>query len=221
MAGADVAQSSKAEKSKGGRRKKRRIHIRIDMTPMVDIVMLLLIFYMVTTVFSMPQAMEINLPSEDEIQDVEVAESKLLTFWVDGENRFFWTRGNPAKNLPQLIPSSTPPGDTTGYQVDVDSLRSIMISLNREVPKLNTLMKIHPDAQYQSMVDFLDEVDMLERSWNAAIAEQKGVKVDKLTKEDRFSYRYAMDDWQDVDDRIVQESLAATMQEEQAALGGE
>ena len=45
-------------------KKKRRVAIRIDMTPMVDIAFLLLIFYMVTTVFSMPQAMEINLPPE-------------------------------------------------------------------------------------------------------------------------------------------------------------
>ena len=75
MSGGEVAQSAKAEKGKGGRRKKRRISIKIDMTPMVDIVMLLLIFYMVTTVFSMPQAMEINLPPEDE-QDKDVRDTK-------------------------------------------------------------------------------------------------------------------------------------------------
>ena len=39
------------------------------MTPMVDIAFLLLIFYMVTTVFAMPQAMEINLPKPEEIDN--------------------------------------------------------------------------------------------------------------------------------------------------------
>jgi biopolymer transport protein ExbD len=41
--------------------------IRIDMTPMVDIAFLLLVFFMVTTVFRLPQAMEINLPPEVEV----------------------------------------------------------------------------------------------------------------------------------------------------------
>ena len=57
----------------GFRRPKRRISIRIDMTPMVDIAFLLLIFYMVSTVFAMPQAMEINLPPADQEQEVDEA----------------------------------------------------------------------------------------------------------------------------------------------------
>ena len=63
MAGEVAERSSKGGK-KGLRRPKRRVAIRIDMTPMVDIAFLLLIFYMVTTVFAMPQAMEINLPPD-------------------------------------------------------------------------------------------------------------------------------------------------------------
>jgi biopolymer transport protein ExbD len=38
--------------------------VRIDMTPMVDVAFLLLIFFMVTTVFRTPQALEINLPPD-------------------------------------------------------------------------------------------------------------------------------------------------------------
>jgi len=209
MAGGAVAERSKPTKGKGGRRPKRRIHIRIDMTPMVDIVMLLLIFYMVTTVFSMPQAMEINLPSDLETEEVEVAESKLLTIRVDGENRFFWNTGDPAKHLPQLLPSGTPPGDTTGYRVDSDSLRMLLKNLNYDIPKLNTLILIRKDAKYSAMVDVLDEIDLLERSWNAATAEQLGKKVDELTGDEKFSYRYAMGDWEDRDDRIIDAAVAA------------
>jgi len=211
MAGGAVAESSKSEKGKGGRRKKRRLNIRIDMTPMVDIVMLLLIFYMVTTVFSMPQAMEINLPPEKDTESVEVAESKLLTIRIDGEDRFFWNIGDPAKNLPQLIPSDRPAGDTLGYEVDSDSLRSVLVNLNRDIPKLNTLILIKNDARYNSMVDILDEIDLLERSWNAQRARDLGKKVDELNKDEKFSYRYAMGKWEDRDDRIVQAALAATM----------
>ena len=208
MAG-EVVQREKAGKGKGHRRPKRRIAIRIDMTPMVDIAFLLLIFYMVSTVFSMPQAMEINLPPEDQQVDVEVAESNLLTIRIDGMNRFFWNIGNPAKNLPQLVPSEKPTTDTGGYVVRADTLRSLLVSLNRENPKLSTLILIRKDARYNAMVDILDEIDILERSWNAAKAKELNKKVEDLTEEEKFSYRYAMGSWEDSDDRIVEAALAA------------
>jgi len=44
-------------------KKKRRLSIRIDMTPMVDIAFLLLIFYMSTTQFKPPEKKSVNLPS--------------------------------------------------------------------------------------------------------------------------------------------------------------
>ena len=43
--------------------KKRRVAIRIDMTPMVDIAFLLLIFYMATTTFKPPEARAVELPA--------------------------------------------------------------------------------------------------------------------------------------------------------------
>ncbi|MFH2035748.1 MAG: biopolymer transporter ExbD [Candidatus Zixiibacteriota bacterium] len=213
--GGEVVEREKKGGGKGGRRPKRRISIRIDMTPMVDIAFLLLIFYMVSTVFSMPQAMEINLPPEDQREDVDVAECKLLTIRVDGENRFFWNICNPADSLPRLIPDASNPDDTTGYKVDADSLRNILVNLNREIPKLSTLILINDKAKYNAMVDVLDEIDLLERSWNAAIAEENGIKVEDLNKEEyrskKFSYRYAMGKWEDRDDRIVETALAAAM----------
>ena len=63
MAG-EVAERAAKGPKKGLRRPKRRLAIRIDMTPMVDIAFLLLIFYMVSTVFAMPQAMESPWPRE-------------------------------------------------------------------------------------------------------------------------------------------------------------
>ena len=44
------------------KKKKRRIGIILDMTPMVDIAILLLIFYMATTQFKPPQTREVTLP---------------------------------------------------------------------------------------------------------------------------------------------------------------
>jgi len=56
-------------------KKKRRISIRIDMTPMVDIAFLLLIFYMATTSFKPPEARAVDLPeshSQIELPDKDI-----------------------------------------------------------------------------------------------------------------------------------------------------
>ena len=44
-------------------KKKRRVGIKIDMTPMVDIAFLLLIFYMSTTQFKPPEKKTVTLPT--------------------------------------------------------------------------------------------------------------------------------------------------------------
>ena len=66
---AEIDTGGREQKSSGGLlgviRKKSRVGIHMDMTPMVDIAFLLLIFFMVTTVFRPPLAMEINLPESD------------------------------------------------------------------------------------------------------------------------------------------------------------
>ena len=212
MAGEVVERAAKGAKK--GRRPKRRISIRIDMTPMVDIAFLLLIFYMVSTVFSMPQAMEINLPSaEEEETVVEIKESNLLTIRVDGESRYWWNvaRANP-DNLPKLLPTRANKPDTVDYAFNSDTVQGLLLEQNRTNPRLNTLVLIHPDAKYEDMVNILDEIDVIERSWNARIAQDVGKKVKDLTKEDgKFSYRYAIGDWETRDDRVMAEAAAAAV----------
>src|SRR6266540_7474659 len=77
------------KKGKGIHRPKRRVGIRIDMTPMVDVAFLLLIFFMVTTVFRTPQALEINLPPDPNAK-VEVNEKNVLTIRVVPDERSYW-----------------------------------------------------------------------------------------------------------------------------------
>ncbi|MEW5922663.1 MAG: biopolymer transporter ExbD [Candidatus Zixiibacteriota bacterium] len=195
---------------KSGRRgsKKRRIPARTDMTAMVDIVMLLLIFYMVTTVFMMPQAMEINMP-ENTRERIPVKWSKVLTFRIDGNNHFMWNVGDPAEKLPQMIPSIPDKNQSDKFLVDSDSLRAILWNLNHQIDSLNTVIKISPDARYTAMVDLLDEIDYLEWRWNMQAAVMLGKAPEELTRDERFSYRYAIDVWEDTDDRIADAVLSA------------
>jgi biopolymer transport protein ExbD len=84
MGAVDIGGGKERGKKKGKKRK-RRVGIRIDMTPMVDVAFLLLIFFMVTTVFRTPQALEINLPPKD--VQVPIAESNVLTIRVLPDDR--------------------------------------------------------------------------------------------------------------------------------------
>ena len=128
---------------KGGKKKKRRVGVHIDMTPMVDVCMLLLTFFMMTTVFNMPQTMELNLPPDDKVH-VEVAESALMTLRVSSNFTIYWNVGND----PKL------------QRVEFKELRKFLIERLRSNPKLITLIKIDRMATYNNMVDFLDEVNL-------------------------------------------------------------
>src|SRR5215510_8355076 len=92
-------------------RKKRRLGVRIDMTPMVDVAFLLLIFFMVTTVFRTPKALEINLPPKDLKQDVGKSKTFLIRvladgrlYWQDGASTQPWTRSSVAQLKVVLAP---------------------------------------------------------------------------------------------------------------------
>ncbi len=142
MGSVDLAGPSSKGKKKGLRRPKRRINIRLDMTPMVDIAFLLLIFYMVSTIFSEPQAMEINLPPETK---VPVKESKVLTVRVDEYNNLY-------VNMSQEDPVPIP----------FDSLTARLIDENQKTADLITLIKLNKLAKYSKMVDIIDDIEVIE-----------------------------------------------------------
>ena len=133
--------SSKKGKKKGFGRPKRRLGIRIDMTPMVDVAFLLLIFFMVTTVFRTPQALEINLPPDKETK-VDVAESKVLTVRVLPDHRAYYRRG-------------TDPWARTR----VEDLTRVFTSY-RGNKDIVVLIKIDREARFDSMVHIIDELDL-------------------------------------------------------------
>lgn len=132
---------SHGKTAKGFHRPKRRVAIRIDMTPMVDVAFLLLIFFMVTTVFRTPQALEINLPPDKDVK-IEVAESKVLTVRVLPDNRAYWKRG-------------TDPWART----EVPNLGDVLKPF-RGNKELVVLIKIDREAKFNNMVDIIDELDL-------------------------------------------------------------
>lgn len=144
MGAVDTPQPRQAKgKGKGFHRPKRRVGIRIDMTPMVDVAFLLLIFFMVTTVFRTPQALEINLPPDNDTP-AEIAESKVLQLRVLGDDRIFWKRG--AKEDPWT-------------RTVAASMKDVLKPLTGN-NELVVLIKIDREARFDNMVTIIDQLDI-------------------------------------------------------------
>ena len=148
MGAVDTPDRSSGKKGKGlsGRRPKRRVGIKMDMTPMVDVAFLLLIFFMVTTVFRTPKALEINLPPKD--AKVEVAESKTLTLRILADGRLYWKRG-----------ASTNPWVRSA----VGELKNVLSPFNGQ-NELIVVVKIDREAEFENLVNALDELHVAKLS---------------------------------------------------------
>jgi biopolymer transport protein ExbD len=92
MGAVDSAGPRGHDKKKGKKKKKHRVGVRIDNTPMVDVAFLLLTFFMLTTTMNKPQTMEINLPPSNDVT-VEVAQSNLMTLRVKEDGAIYWNIG--------------------------------------------------------------------------------------------------------------------------------
>ena len=126
------------KKGLGIRRQKRRVGIRIDMTPMVDVAFLLLIFFMVTTVFRTPKALEINLPPKDAKVDVKVSNTLVMRILADG--RLYWKRG-----------------DTPFNRSSVDQLKDVLQPFAGQ-NEIIVVVNIDRETEFEHMVDVLDEL---------------------------------------------------------------
>ena len=129
------------DKKKKKHKKMRRLGIRLDMTPMVDVAFLLLTFFMLTTTMSRPQTMEINIPPGE--SKVEVAMSNLLTLLVKEDGSIYWNIG------------VEPP-----QKVEYKALRQLMVGKLQQNPKLITLIKVDRKGKYHMMVDIMDELNL-------------------------------------------------------------
>ena len=84
------------EQGKGGGKQKKK-DVRVDFTPMVDMMMLLITFFMLCTSLAKPQTMELSMPSNDKNltdQDRTVTkESYTITIYCTADNQLYYVAG--------------------------------------------------------------------------------------------------------------------------------
>jgi len=164
MGAVDTPQRDRGgKKKKGAHRPKRRVGIRIDMTPMVDVAFLLLIFFMVTTVFRTPQALEINLPPDPNAK-VEVNQENVITITVLPDQRSYWRHAKDP-----------------WVRTEVNKLTDVFKTY-RSNDKIIVLIKIDREAKFDYMVHIIDELDLakMTRFSLATLTPEEKAEVEKL-----------------------------------------
>ena len=111
------------------------------MTPMVDVAFLLLIFFMVTTVFRTPQALEINLPPKEDVK-VDIGISKVLEVRLLPDGRAYWRDA-----------------DNPWARTEVPQLTSVFGTYKGNKEKV-VIIRIDRLAKFHAMVDVIDELDL-------------------------------------------------------------
>lgn len=142
----------KGDSGKGGKKRSKKMSVHLDMTPMVDLAFLLLTFFMLTTTFSKPQTMEINMPVKEDTPDnqIPVKASNALTIVLAENDKlvYYYGLGDPADN-PEVIESDYSAG----------GIRKVLLSPKvKSNDKMVVMIKALESSRYKNMVDILDEL---------------------------------------------------------------
>ena len=97
--------------AKKGGSKQKKMDTRVNFTPMVDMMMLLITFFMLCTTLSKPQAMQLTMPSNDENmskEDKSVSKaSYTITLFLGGEDKLYYVEGLPDYENPECVKETT------------------------------------------------------------------------------------------------------------------
>lgn len=122
--------------------KKSKVSDEVPSSSMADIAFLLLIFFLVTTVFPKDKGLSIVLPEESEEQEIN---SKNILFLLIQPNGTVEVKRGESESVQTVAPS------------DIEGIWRQDIAQN---PNLIAAVKTHPDASYRYMIDVLDALKL-------------------------------------------------------------
>ena len=144
--------------------KQKKMNARVDFTPMVDMIMLLVTFFMLCTSLIKPQTLEIVMPSNKEDltddQKNQVAASKAVTILIAEDNKLYYYTGLP----------DTAKLQETEY--GKDGIRCVLLSLNRVAQsKIESLKREYalkqssdPQTAARNQEEYKDKVSEIKNS---------------------------------------------------------
>jgi biopolymer transport protein ExbD len=132
---------------------KRRIGIAIDMTPMVDIGFLLLIFYMTTTQFKPPEREHVTLPASH--SEIKVPDAGLINITINNGDNIFIEYVTKNEQTGEIYRESP--------EVTLRTLNSELAKARLKFPNSYILIKADRDSKYgtiREIMNTLQEVNI-------------------------------------------------------------
>lgn len=123
--------------------KKSKVSDEIPTSSMADIAFLLLIFFLVTTVFEEEKGLPIVLP-EAQAEEVEVSQKNIIHLLIQEDGSIRIRRGE----------------STAEQVVSASEIEGIMRQEIAQNPEIIAAVKTAPDAPYKHMVNVLDELQL-------------------------------------------------------------
>lgn len=179
---AEIIEQEKSQK--GAKRRPKKGTARVDMTPMVDLMCLLITFFMLTTAFSKPKVMEITMPDKEKPKGkddgVRVAANRTYHILLSGNDKIYWYNG--------LIKKGEPIPELHQTTYGKDGIRKLLLEKNKKV--------FTEIANLKDQV-LLGKIQMADSVLNRKIREIK--KADKhapiilIKADDKAKYRNIVD----------------------------
>ncbi len=158
---AEVNTGDSGEAKKG---KPKKMTLRVDFTPMVDMNMLLITFFMFATSLAKPQAMEIAMPVKEDITKEEkskVKDDKAITILLGKDNNVYYFFGMPADIMQD---HSKFHAATYGGLDDANSLRTMLAKRNRIAMEKIARLKDMKDRKQIKEADYKEQVSKIKNA---------------------------------------------------------
>ena len=128
----------------GAVKNKKRMGIKIDMTPMVDVAFLLLIFYMSTTTLKPPDKEQIKLPQSH--SDLQAPEKNTITLTINKDSEI--TLKYKARHTSGKLVTVDKPVPAPELQVELREARQY-------APMAYIIVRMDKDARYGTLSDVM------------------------------------------------------------------
>ncbi|PXV63519.1 biopolymer transport protein ExbD/TolR [Dysgonomonas alginatilytica] len=142
----------------GGKKKKgqpTKMNLRVDFTPMVDMNMLLITFFMLCTTLSAPQVMDIVMPAKSTEPGPETPESKTVTLLLSENDQIFYYWGKAKYDNPNFLQKT---------DLSEDGLRNVLLERNSDLNQQVTDLKSKKYKKEISEEQFKNQLSELKKS---------------------------------------------------------
>jgi biopolymer transport protein ExbD len=158
-----MAEIQQKDDGGGKKGKQKKFNIHVDFTPMVDMNMLLITFFMLCTTMSKPQTMEISMPRKDVISEDEqekVKASNAITVLLGKNDKVFYYFGEPTYDDPGLLKETNFSGE---------GLRAVLLGRNQEVVQQMKELKSKKERLEVSLEDYKTQSIEIKKNKNSPV----------------------------------------------------